>query len=82
MAMDDYVESEVAVAVAATAAVLSPRVRRWIRRGAVYGLAGALVAKDAVATFAQGVARGIRHATSEAEAAAQAGGERASVKGA
>jgi hypothetical protein len=58
MALDDLVESEVAVAVAATAAVLSPQVRRLARSGAVYGLAGALIAADAVTAMARGVGRG------------------------
>ena len=54
MALDDYLDSEVAVAVAATAAALSPRFRRVLRRGAVYGVAGVLKATAA----ARGVARG------------------------
>jgi hypothetical protein len=56
--LDDFVESEVAVAVAATAAVLSPRVRRLARSGAVYGLAGALIAADAVTSTARGFSQG------------------------
>lgn len=55
MAMDDFVEPEVAVAVAVTAAVCSPPVRRVLRRGIVYGLAGLLVAKDKLTTAAQTV---------------------------
>ena len=58
MALDDYIESEVAIAVAATAAALSPRVRGILRQGAVVGLAGALTAGDAIGAFARGVARG------------------------
>ena len=58
MALDEYLESEVAVAVAATAVVFSPRARRALRRGAVYGLAGALRAGDAIGSFARGAARG------------------------
>jgi hypothetical protein len=69
MALDDYLESEVAVAVAATAAVLSPPVRRVLRRGAVYGLAGALVAGDALASFGRGAARGAREAAASAAGA-------------
>jgi hypothetical protein len=68
MAIDDFLESEVAVAVAATAAVLSPRVRGVLRSGAVYGLAGALIAGDGVASVARGAGRGAR------ETAASAGG--------
>jgi hypothetical protein len=42
MALEDWLESEVAVAVAATTVVLSPKARRVLRRGAVYAVAGAL----------------------------------------
>jgi hypothetical protein len=59
MALDDFLESEVAIAVAATAAVLSPGVRRVLRRGAVYGVAGALKASDVVTAAARGVAQGV-----------------------
>jgi hypothetical protein len=59
MALDDYLESEVAIAVAATAVALSPRVRRLVRRGAVYGVAGALKASDVVSAAARGVASGV-----------------------
>ena len=55
MALEEYMESEVVVAVAATAALLSPRVRGVLRRGAVYGLAGALMARDAIASAAMAV---------------------------
>lgn len=48
---------EVVVAVAATAAVLPPRVRKALRRGAVYGLAGVLMASDAVSSVASATAR-------------------------
>ena len=58
MALDEYLESEVAVAVALTAAALSPRVRGLMRRGAVYGVAGALKATDPVTAVARGVAQG------------------------
>ena len=58
MAMDDFMESEVAVAVAVTAVVMSPRARSVLRKGAVYGLAGVLKAADAVGSFARGVGRG------------------------
>jgi hypothetical protein len=58
MALDDYLDSEVAVAVAATAIALSPRVRRVLRRGAVYGVAGVLKATDVATAAARGVASG------------------------
>jgi hypothetical protein len=59
MALEEYLESEVAVAVAATAVALSPRARRLLRRGAVYGVAGALKTTDVVTAAARGVARGV-----------------------
>ncbi len=78
MALEDYFETEVGVAVAATAALFSPRVRKVLRRGAVYGVAGALMASDAVVGFAKGVGRGAQQAaasaTKTAETAPQAAG--------
>jgi hypothetical protein len=62
MALEDYMEPEVGVAVALTAAIASPGVRNVLRRGAVYGLAGILMAGDAVSTLAQGVKRGVQQA--------------------
>jgi hypothetical protein len=59
MALDDFLDSEVAVAVAATAVALSPRARRLVRRGAVYGVVGALKATDLVTAAARGVASGV-----------------------
>ena len=66
MALEDYMEPEVGVAVAVTAAVASPQVRHVLRRGAVYGLAGLLMAGDAVSMLAQGVKRGVQKAVPEA----------------
>ena len=70
MALDDFVEPEVAVAVAVTAAVASPTVRKTLRKGVVYGLAGLLIAKDRIANFAHNVAQGARQAAAEGEAVA------------
>lgn len=72
MALDDYFETEVGVAVAATAALFSPRVRRLLRRGAVYGVAGALMAGDAVTAFARGVSRSAQQVAASASQAASA----------
>ena len=66
MALEDFLDSEVAVAVAATAALASPRVRGVLRRGAVYGLAGVLTAGDMISSFARGAARGAQQTTSAA----------------
>ncbi|MDQ2799868.1 MAG: hypothetical protein M3Y13_09515 [Armatimonadota bacterium] len=62
MAVEDFMEPEVGVAVAITAVVASPQVRNVLRRGAVYGLAGLLMAGDAVSSLAQGVQRGVQQA--------------------
>jgi len=59
MALDDFLDSEVAVAVAATAVAFSPGARRLVRRGAVLGVAGALKATDVVTAAARGVASGV-----------------------
>lgn len=53
-------DTEVGVAVAATAAVLSPRTRGAMRKGAAYGLAGALKAGDVVVSTTRGAVRGAR----------------------
>lgn len=71
MALDDFLESEVAIAVGATAAILSPRVRGLLRSGAVYGLAGALIAGGAVSSVARGAGRGAQQAAASAGGMAQ-----------
>lgn len=71
MAVEDYLEPEVAVAVAVTAAVTSPKARRVMRQGAVYGLAGILKAGDALGTFGRGVARGVQTAAEQAQSTAE-----------
>ncbi len=80
MALDDFFESEVAIAAAATAAILSPRVRGVLRKGAVYGLAGVLTAGDAIGTFARGFGRGAQQAASSTTSAASATAEQAADK--
>ncbi len=60
MALDDYLEPEVAVTAVVTAALFSPRARKLIRRGAVYGMAGLLRAGDAVTAFAGSVRQGVQ----------------------
>jgi hypothetical protein len=57
MGLDDFFESEVAIAAGLTAAALSPGARRVMRRGAVLGLAGIMTAGDAVAGVARGAVR-------------------------
>jgi hypothetical protein len=67
--MDDFLEPEVAIAAAVAAAVFSPRVRGVLRRGAVFGVAGALMAGDAASAFARGVGRGVQQAGASTSAA-------------
>jgi hypothetical protein len=55
MALDDYLEPEVAIAVAVTAAVASPPVRKALRKAAVYGLAGLLTAGDRIAAASRNI---------------------------
>ncbi len=66
MAFEDYLEPEIAVTAAVTAAVFSPQARKAIRRGAVYGLAGILVAGDAITSFSRNVKQGIQEASNAA----------------
>jgi phage tail tape-measure protein len=52
------IEREIALAVGATAVALSPKARSVARKGAVYGLAGALKVGDMVSSTARGAGRG------------------------
>ncbi len=58
MALDDFLEPEVLIAVAVTAAVSAPPVRKVLRRGLIYGLAGLLIAGDKIAGTAREIAQG------------------------
>jgi hypothetical protein len=68
---EDFVDSKVAITALVTAAVLSPQGRRTLRRGAVYGTAGVLMARDAVAGLGRGITRGFRGAASAAASGVQ-----------
>lgn len=72
--LDDIMSTESAFVAAATAAVLSPKTRETIRKGAVYGVAGALRVGDVVAGATRGVVRGVRGEESAVSDAADAGG--------
>jgi hypothetical protein len=71
MALEDFLEPEVAATAAVTAVVFSPRGRRLLRRGAVYGLAGLLIAGDALASVARGVGQGAQRVGASAAQAAR-----------
>ena len=70
MGIDDYVNAETGLLTAATAAAVSPRARELLRRGAVYGLAGAMRAGDVVAAAARGAVRGARESVAQENGAA------------
>lgn len=55
--MADLLDKEVVMAVGATAALMSERARRVLRRGAVYGIAGVMSAGEAVTAAAKTVGR-------------------------
>lgn len=64
MALEDFVDPEVGIAVAATALVASPRARSVVRKGLVYGLAGLMRMGDTVSSAARGVAENAQQAAS------------------
>lgn len=72
MGLDDYVNAETGLVGAATAAAVSPRARELMRRGVVYGLAGAMRAGDVVAAAARGAVRGARENLANENGAAPA----------
>ncbi len=63
MASDEGAGPHLAMTAMVTAAVFSPRVRELLRQGAVHGLAGILVAGDALVAFARGVSEGVHDAS-------------------
>ena len=71
MAVEDFLEPEVAVTAAVTAVVFSPKGRKFLRRGAVYGLAGLLMAGDALSSLARGVGEGAQRVGASAAQAAR-----------
>jgi hypothetical protein len=71
MALEDYLEPEVAVAAVVTAAVFSPRARKFLRRGAVYGMAGILKAGDLATGFAGSIRQGAQEIQSTAKSPAK-----------
>ncbi len=66
MELEDYLQPEIAVTAAVAAAIFSPRVRKLLRRGAVYGTAGVLIAGDTITSFVRNVGQGFRQAGIEA----------------
>jgi hypothetical protein len=60
MPLESFAEPEVAVAAVVVGTAASPKLRGVVRRSAVYGLAGALIAYDKTAAIAQSLVKGIR----------------------
>ena len=58
MELEDFADEKVGAAVAASAVVFSPAVRRTLRRGLVYGVAGVLSVADSIVGFVRGVRQG------------------------
>ena len=82
MDLEDFFSPEVGIAAAVVAALSSQRVRTILRRGAVTGLAGLLIAGDAVKQTAEGVGRTVQDAAVQAQQnAAQAARARAAASG-
>lgn len=68
---EDFISPEVGITAAVAAAIFSPRARKLIRQGAVYGMAGLLVAGDTVASLARSFGQGVQQAGSSVAHAAQ-----------
>lgn len=81
MALNDFLEPEVAIAAGVTAALASPKVRKTLRRGAVYAMAGLMIAGDKVSAATKDIARktnlGRGAASEAAETAAEEGAKEA-----
>jgi hypothetical protein len=73
MALEDYLDPEVAIAVAVTAAVASPPVRKALRKAAVYGLAGLLTAGDRIAAASRSIAERAQQTAAEATSGTERG---------
>jgi hypothetical protein len=71
MDFEDFAQPEVGVAVAITAVVASPSVRKTLRKGAAYGIAGVLLAGDAASRFVNAVAKTARHTTDNSKEISQ-----------
>jgi hypothetical protein len=77
MALEDFVDPEVGIAVAATALIASPKARGAVRRGLVYGLAGLMRMGNTVSVAARGVADSAQQATTSATNMVQEAGAEA-----
>jgi hypothetical protein len=58
MDLEDFLQPEIAVTAAVAAVIFSPRGRKIMRRGVVYGTAGVLIAGDTITSFARNISQG------------------------
>ncbi len=82
MEPEDFLEPEIAVTAGVVAAICSPRVRQFLRKGLVYGTAGVLIAGDAITSFAKNVGEGARQAGTSMMQSTQGGMDEARTKAA
>jgi hypothetical protein len=68
---EDFLAPEVGITAVVVAAIFSPRARKLIRQGAVYGMAGVLVAGDAIASLGRSFGQGVQQAGATMANAAQ-----------
>ena len=80
MEPEDFLEPEIAVTAGVVAAICSPRVRQFLRKGLVYGTAGVLIAGDAITSFAKNVGEGAKHTGTSMMQATQEGMQEARAK--
>ena len=71
MALEDFADPEVGLAIAATALLASPKARNFLRQGAVFGLAALIRAGDAMGNAARGAASGVQQVASDGAQAVQ-----------
>jgi hypothetical protein len=71
MELEDFAQTEVGIAVAITALATSPSIRKTLRKGAAYGLAGVLLAGDKAHQFVNAVAKGAKSASASLHESAE-----------
>lgn len=72
MSLEDFAEPEVAATAVVAAAIFSPKARHFLRKGAVYGLAGAMIAGETAASFGRSMAHGFQKGRVSTESTLQA----------
>jgi hypothetical protein len=75
MDLEDFLQPEIAVTAAVAAAIFSPRGRKIIRRGVVYGTAGVLIAGDTITSFARNISQGAQQMQASANTSTHTPGQ-------